>query len=51
MKRYAIILAAGKGTRMKSLRDDISKVSFPILGQPLVQYVLDALKPLHLDKT
>jgi bifunctional UDP-N-acetylglucosamine pyrophosphorylase / glucosamine-1-phosphate N-acetyltransferase len=51
MKRYAIILAAGKGTRMKSLRDDISKVSFPILGQPLVQYVLDALKPLNLDKT
>jgi NDP-sugar pyrophosphorylase family protein len=44
MKKYAIILAAGKGTRMKSLREDLSKVSFPILGRPLVKYVLEALK-------
>ena len=50
MSRYAIILAAGKGSRMKSKRDDISKVSFPILGQPLVKYVIEALKPLHLEK-
>jgi bifunctional UDP-N-acetylglucosamine pyrophosphorylase / glucosamine-1-phosphate N-acetyltransferase len=50
MKKYAIILAAGKGTRMKSLREDLSKVSFPILGRPLVKYVLEALKPLGLDK-
>jgi len=50
MKRYAIILAAGKGSRMKSLREDISKVSFPILGQPLVKYVINALKPLKIDK-
>lgn len=50
MKKYAIILAAGKGTRMKSLREDLSKVSFPILGRPLVKYVLEALKPLGLDE-
>lgn len=50
MNKYAIILAAGKGTRMKSLRDDLSKVSFPILGQPLVKYVLESLKPLGLDR-
>jgi len=50
MNKYAIILAAGKGTRMKSLREDLSKVSFPILGQPLVKYVLEALKPLGLDR-
>lgn len=49
--RNAIILAAGKGSRMKSLREDISKVSFPILGQPLLQYVFDALAPLHIDET
>ncbi len=47
MDRYAIILAAGKGTRMKSKRSDISKISFPILGQPLVRYVINALKPLN----
>lgn len=51
MKRFAIVLAAGKGSRMKSRRDDISKVSFPILGVPLVEYVLRALKPLNLEKT
>lgn len=50
MERYAIILAAGKGTRMKTHSEDISKVSFPILGKPLVRYVLDALKPLGLSK-
>src|SRR5574344_33600 len=48
MDKYAIMLAAGKGTRMKSKRDDISKVSFPILGQPLVKYVIEALKPIGL---
>jgi bifunctional UDP-N-acetylglucosamine pyrophosphorylase/glucosamine-1-phosphate N-acetyltransferase len=46
MDKYAIILAAGKGSRMKSKREDISKVSFPILGQPLVKYVINALKPV-----
>ncbi|MFA5480832.1 MAG: bifunctional UDP-N-acetylglucosamine diphosphorylase/glucosamine-1-phosphate N-acetyltransferase GlmU [Bacilli bacterium] len=49
MKTYAIILAAGKGTRMKSLLDDKSKVSYPILGVPLVKYVLNALKPLNIE--
>ena len=48
MEKYAIILAAGKGTRMKSKREDISKVSFPILGRPLVKYVIEALKPIGL---
>lgn len=42
MKTNAIILAAGKGTRMRSLNKEVSKVAFPLLGQPLVSYVLDA---------
>lgn len=46
MDRYAIILAAGKGSRMKSRREDISKVSFPVLGRPLVKWIIEALKPL-----
>lgn len=36
----AIILAAGKGTRMKS---DLPKVLFPVCGRPIVDYVLDAV--------
>lgn len=50
MGRYAIILAAGKGSRMKSLNAEVSKVSYEILGKPLVRYVLDALSPLELDQ-
>lgn len=35
----AIILAAGKGTRMKSAR---AKVTFPIAGKPMIQRVVDS---------
>ncbi|GAB1400221.1 bifunctional UDP-N-acetylglucosamine diphosphorylase/glucosamine-1-phosphate N-acetyltransferase GlmU [Aminivibrio sp.] len=38
----ALVLAAGKGTRMKS---DHPKVLLPILDQPLLYYVLSALEP------
>lgn len=50
MEKFAIILAAGKGTRMKSADKNRSKVSYEILKKPLVKYVVDALKPLKLDK-
>lgn len=45
-KKHAIILAGGKGSRMKSLDPNLSKVAYPILGVPLVKYVLKAVKPL-----
>ncbi len=38
---HAIILAAGKGTRMK---DDVPKVLQPICGVPMVMHVVDALE-------
>jgi bifunctional UDP-N-acetylglucosamine pyrophosphorylase/glucosamine-1-phosphate N-acetyltransferase/UDP-N-acetylglucosamine pyrophosphorylase len=37
----AIVMAAGKGTRMKS---DLPKVMCPVLGRPMVHFVLDALE-------
>jgi bifunctional UDP-N-acetylglucosamine pyrophosphorylase/glucosamine-1-phosphate N-acetyltransferase len=46
--RYAVILAAGKGTRMKS---DLAKVLHQIDGKPLLEFVLDACKPIGLDAT
>lgn len=36
----AIVLAAGKGTRMKS---ELPKVLAPIHGRPMIRYVIDAL--------
>ena len=37
----ALVLAAGKGTRMKA---DLAKVLFPIDGRPLIHFVLDAVE-------
>jgi UDP-N-acetylglucosamine diphosphorylase/glucosamine-1-phosphate N-acetyltransferase len=36
----AIVLAAGKGTRMKS---ELPKVLLPVCGRPMIHFVLDAL--------
>lgn len=43
----AIVLAAGKGTRMKS---DLPKVLCQANGRPLVEYVLDALRAAGVEK-
>ena len=39
--RIAIVLAAGKGTRMKS---DLPKVLFPVCGRPMIEYVLASVR-------
>jgi bifunctional UDP-N-acetylglucosamine pyrophosphorylase/glucosamine-1-phosphate N-acetyltransferase len=44
----AIVLAAGKGTRMRS---DLPKVMHRLAGRPLVQHVLAALAPLAPRRT
>jgi len=41
-----VILAAGKGTRMVS---DLPKPLHPLLGKPLINYVVDAAAPLSED--
>lgn len=47
-KRAAIVLAAGKGKRMKS---DIPKVLHELDGRPLIRIVLDTLAQARLDRT
>lgn len=43
----SIILAAGKGTRMKS---DLAKVLHPVCGVPMLSYVLDAVQSAGSSK-
>lgn len=43
----AVVLAAGKGTRMKS---DLPKVLVPVAGRPMIRYVIDGLRAAGIDK-
>ncbi|MDM5237111.1 MULTISPECIES: bifunctional UDP-N-acetylglucosamine diphosphorylase/glucosamine-1-phosphate N-acetyltransferase GlmU [Bacillus cereus group] len=45
--RFAVILAAGKGTRMKS---KLYKVLHPVCGKPMVKHVVDQVSQLGLQK-
>ncbi|WP_413377004.1 bifunctional UDP-N-acetylglucosamine diphosphorylase/glucosamine-1-phosphate N-acetyltransferase GlmU [Alkalihalobacillus sp. 1P02AB] len=45
--RYAIILAAGQGTRMKS---KLYKVLHPVCGKPMVQHVVDQVNRVGFDE-
>lgn len=46
--RFAVILAAGQGTRMKS---KLYKVLHPVCGKPMVEHVVDQVFKLEFDKT
>lgn len=45
--RYAVILAAGQGTRMKS---KFYKVLHPVCGKPMVQHVVDQISKLNIQE-
>ena len=44
---YAVILAAGQGTRMKS---KLYKVLHPVCGKPMVQHVVDNIGTLDVKR-
>ncbi|MFN3604203.1 MAG: sugar phosphate nucleotidyltransferase [Leptonema sp. (in: bacteria)] len=46
-KLYAVVLAAGKGTRMNS---ELPKVLMEVDGKPMIFFVLENLKPLNLTE-
>lgn len=46
-KISAIILGAGKGTRMKS---DLPKVMMPVKGKPMVKHIISTLEQMNVDK-
>lgn len=45
--QYAVVLAAGQGTRMQSSRN---KVMHELLGKPVIAHVVDKLSALALDQ-
>jgi len=47
MKRQAIILAAGKGTRMKT---ETPKCAFPILKKPMIEYAIESLERANVNR-
>ncbi|HHW36386.1 MAG TPA: bifunctional UDP-N-acetylglucosamine diphosphorylase/glucosamine-1-phosphate N-acetyltransferase GlmU [Bacillales bacterium] len=47
MNRFAVILAAGQGTRMKS---KLYKVLHPVCGKPMVEHVIDHVSQLEMKK-
>ncbi len=46
MKKYAIILAAGKGTRMKT---ELPKCAYPFCGKPMVEHIVDNCLQSDID--
>lgn len=46
-KIAAIILAAGKGTRMKS---DLPKVMMPLCGKPMIRHIIETLETMNVDQ-
>ncbi|GGE21837.1 bifunctional protein GlmU [Marinithermofilum abyssi] len=45
---YAVVLAAGKGTRMKSKKH---KVLHPVCGKPMIDHILDMLSELGVKES
>lgn len=43
----AVVLAAGKGTRMKS---ELPKVLFPVAGKPMLQHIVDTLNDVGITE-
>lgn len=47
MKKYAVIMAAGKGSRMKSNKP---KVAHEVLYKPMINHIIDEVKKTNVDE-
>jgi len=50
MKIKGMILAAGKGTRVRPLTQDLPKPMIPILGKPVMEYLIEHLAKYNVDE-
>ena len=48
MNNFAIVLAAGKGSRMKT---ELPKCAFPILKKPMIKYIHENIEKSMIDET
>ena len=45
--KCAVVLAAGKGTRMKS---SLNKVMHPVMNKPMIGHIISSLKKSNVDR-
>ena len=50
MLKKAVILAGGKGTRLKSISETIPKPMMPVAGKPLLEYQIELCKKYGLEE-
>lgn len=48
MMTYALVLAAGKGTRMRTI---MPKCAYPILKKPMIEYIVENIEKSNIDET
>lgn len=46
----AVILAAGKGTRMRELTQDLPKPMLPVRSKPILEHIIDGLKTAGISE-
>lgn len=49
--RKAVVLAAGRGTRLGTLTDDLPKPMLPLKGKPILEHLLDRLRAAGFTET
>jgi len=50
LKTKAVILAGGKGTRLLPLTQKLPKTLIPILGKPIIEYILDRVVDIGIKE-
>jgi dTDP-glucose pyrophosphorylase len=48
--RKAVLLAAGRGTRMRELTNDLPKPMIPVRGKPILLHIVQGLKDAGIDR-